>query len=232
MKIAIRENEVFPETYWHDWIKNYTSDMGIPYITESPYNYQIITVTDDINVKYLRFNQFEFKNGVYTFNKDLYDKFVFETESKELNAKYIPSETASMKVFAKAYLKTNPPQDTEEKLMFSGLYDTYDPSNPKKREVGDLFNAVGQTWETIQAYDESVYPDINPNNPQRWHTFNKPLHGKSKETARPFVKPQFGTTDMYLKGEYAIFDDGSIKKCLRDTDHSPEEYLADWENIF
>lgn len=28
-----------------------------------------------------------------------------------------------------------------------------------------------------------------------------------------------------------IWTDGSIKKCLRDTNYSPEEYPADWEDV-
>lgn len=154
-----------------------------------------------------------------------------EKQSNEiaLNSAYIPSVEKSVSFFAKAYLKTNPPQDTEEKLMLSGLYDTFDKNNPKKREVGDLVNALGQTYECIQAHDEAVYPDINPNNPQTWHTFYKPLHGKSKETAHPFVQPKFGTTDMYIVGEYMVYTDGKYYKCLRNTVYSPEEYAADWE---
>lgn len=35
-------------------------------------------------------------------------------------------------------------------------------------------------------------------------------------------------TDMYHIGEYMVWTDGTIKKCLRDTVYSPEEYAADW----
>lgn len=54
--------------------------------------------------------------------------------------------------------------------------------------------------------------------------------GKSPETARPWTKPLAGTTDMYHAGEYMVWTDGTIKKCLRDTVYSPEEYAADWED--
>ena len=154
---------------------------------------------------------------------------IIDIKNSELNAKYIPSENVSLKLFAKTYFKANPLQDTEEKLMLSGLYDTFDSKNPQKREVGDLVNYAGQTYECIQVHDEAVYPDINPNNPQTWHTFYKPLHGKSKETARLWKKPQYGTTDMYLNGEYMVYTDGKIYKCLSDTVYSPDEYTAAWE---
>ena len=60
---------------------------------------------------------------------------------------------------------------------------------------------------------------------------HRPLHGTSPETARPFVKPSHGTVDIYKVGEYMIWTDGTVKRCLRDTNFSPEEYAADWEDV-
>ena len=84
----------------------------------------------------------------------------------------------------------------------------------------------GQTWECFQAHDNSVYPDINPNN-AAWFTFWRPLHGKSSETARPFV-PVKGAHDMYHTGEYAYFN-GKLYKCIQDTAYSPEDYDRAWQ---
>lgn len=65
----------------------------------------------------------------------------------------------------------------------------------------------------------------------RWRKLRRPLHGKNVATARPWVKPQYGTTDMYHAGEYMVYTDGSVKKALRDTVYSPDEYAADWQDI-
>ena len=170
--------------------------------------------------------------------------------NEKLNRKYIPSEQASLAVVGKMFLKTMSIADTETKLSVSGLYDTWTAG---KYEAGDIRNHSGQTWECIQAHDNAIYPDITPDNPQTWHTFWKPLHGKSSETARPWVKPQYGTTDMYHNGttdmyhngttdmyhngttdmyhtgEYMIWTDGKRYKCLSDTVYSPEEYAQAWE---
>lgn len=151
-----------------------------------------------------------------------------EIENAKLNATYIPSAQTSIAVFAKSYLKANPPQTTEEKMSLSGLYEVWKRG---KYEIGDIRNYAGQTWECVQAHDNSVYPDIIPENAQTWATFWKPLHGTTPETARPWVKPQNGTTDMYLIGEHMVFTDGKTYKCLRNTVYSPEEYAADWEVI-
>ena len=39
-----------------------------------------------------------------------------------------------------------------------------------------------------------------------------------------------GAHDMYKAGEYMIWTDGTVKKCLRDTNFSPDEYPADRED--
>lgn len=85
-----------------------------------------------------------------------------------------------------------------------------------------------QIWEVIQAYDNSVYPDIIPGN-DSWFTFHKPYHGTTIKTARPFVKPK-GAHDLYQVSEIVIWQDG-FKKAKRPTDHSPDEYASDWEDV-
>lgn len=118
--------------------------------------------------------------------------------------------------------------DTDDKrIRASGLYPDWAPGS---HTVGDIFNAEGQTWECFQAYDNAVYPDIRPGE-AAWYTFNRPLHGGSPETARPWCKPRHGTTDIYHAGEHMIWTDGSIQRCRRDTNFSPEEYPADWEIV-
>lgn len=117
--------------------------------------------------------------------------------------------------------------DTDDKrLLASGLYPNWAPGD---HTVGEHYNAGGQTWECHAPYDNAVHPDVTPENPETWHTFNRPLHGTTPETARPWCKPRHGTTDIYHAGEYMIWTDGSVRRALRDTDFSPEEYPADWE---
>ena len=167
---------------------------------------------------------YEIKDGVFK-ERDKTADFS-KQKADELNAMYIPSATASLAVFAKEYMKETPPQTVAKKLAVSGLYDVWALG---QYEVGDIRNYAGQTWECIQAHDNAVYPDINPDNSETWATFWKPLHGDSAANARPWVKPWAGTTDMYRTGEYMIYTDGKIYKCLGDTVYSPEEYAPIWE---
>ena len=114
--------------------------------------------------------------------------------------------------------------DDDGKIKIDFLCPAWSAGNHTK---GENYTAAGQTWECYQSYDNAVYPDIIPGNPA-WYTFNRPLHGKSPETARPWVAPQ-GAHDMYHTGEYMIYTDGALYKCLSDTNFSPDEYAAAWE---
>ena len=112
----------------------------------------------------------------------------------------------------------------DQRIRASGL----DPDwTPGAYAVGEVRNAGGQTWECHQAHDNAVYPDIAPGS-SAWFTFWRPLHGTSPETARHFVQPQHGTTDIYHIGEYMTLD-GTLYRCLSDTNFSPTDYAAAWE---
>ena len=117
--------------------------------------------------------------------------------------------------------------DTDDKrIRASGLYEDWVKGS---YQVGDIRNANGQTWECFQAHDPAINPGIVPGDPA-WFTFWRPLHGKSPETARPFV-PVMGAHDMYRAGEYMIYTDGQTYRCKSDTNYSPEEYAQAWEVV-
>ena len=102
-------------------------------------------------------------------------------------------------------------QDDDSRIRVSRLYE---PWTAGKYEAGDIRNAED--------------PDIKPGS-AAWFTFWRPLHGKSPETARPFVPVQ-GAHDMYHAGEYAVYND-ALYRCVQDTAYSPEDYSPAWEAI-
>lgn len=120
--------------------------------------------------------------------------------------------------------------DDDKRIRASGLYEDWTEGS---YEVGEIRNtraedgAVEQTWECYQAHDTATYPDIVPGN-AAWYTFWRPLHGQTKETARPFVPVQ-GSHDIYREGEYMLWTDDQIYLCKQDTAYSPEEYPGAWE---
>ena len=127
---------------------------------------------------------------------------------------------------AKLSLRGETVDDDDKRIRASGLYDDWSPGS---HTVGEIFNADGQTWECFQAYDNAVYPDISPGN-SAWFTFNRPLHGKTKETARPWVAPM-GSHDIYRNGEYMVWTDGTVQRCkaANGTNFSPDQYPDGWE---
>ena len=87
---------------------------------------------------------------------------------------------------------------------------------------------TGYPYECIVAHDSII------NSGDDWTIKNRALwaawHSRKKEYALPWEKPETGTSGIYHVGEYMIWTDGTVKRCLRDTNFSPEEYPADWED--
>ena len=146
-------------------------------------------------------------------------------EQAALTARYIPSEAQSAAEVGRLVLAQMAGLDDDARIRVSGLYE---PWAAGQFEAGDIRNSGGQTWACFQAHDCAVYPDIKPGG-AAWHTFWRPLHGKSPETARPFVPVQ-GAHDMYKIGEYAVFED-ALYRCAQDTAYSPADYPQAWEKL-
>lgn len=148
----------------------------------------------------------------------------------------IPSpEQSAVFMMRSAFAVQLPDMEDDVIIQCSGLADDWKPGNHKQGEIyntrqsGDLDSSWEQTWECFQNYNNSVFPDIKPGDPS-WYTFNRPLHGKSPETARDFVPVQ-GSHDMYRAGEYAIWKDGKTYRCKSDTNFSPANYPQAWEVV-
>lgn len=67
----------------------------------------------------------------------------------------------------------------DEKIEKSYLFQVWVAGS---HQTGETYTVDGIIWECFQAYDNSVYPDVIPENPA-WFTFNRPLHGTTPETA-------------------------------------------------
>lgn len=98
---------------------------------------------------------------------------------------------------------------------------------PGKHTAGEVYSTGDTIWQCIQDYDNTVYPDIIPGNPA-WNTFHKPYHGTTVETAMPWVAPT-GAHDIYKAGEFMVWIDGTVQKCIADTSYSPADYAPAWE---
>lgn len=211
--MKIRTNE---DGYVTDYalVGDISDSIEVPDLTE-----------DELNTFIENHGAYKLTDGVLVLDEDKLATDKAEAEAQALSKQYIPSEQQSMAVVRRMMLKQLTIDDDEERIQISGLYEAWQPG---KYEVGDIRNHGGQTWECFQTHDNAVYPDIKPGN-SAWFTFWRPLHGKSPETARPFVAVQ-GAHDMYKAGEYAVYGN-ILYRCISDTAYSPEEYAAAWEEV-
>lgn len=91
--------------------------------------------------------------------------------------------------------------------------------------IGDVRLYGGVPYRCVQAHDSTGNPTWTPDAAAAlWMQY----HGTSAESARAWVSPA-GAHDMYKAGEYVIWTDGTVKKCLTDTAYSPETYPQAWE---
>lgn len=97
----------------------------------------------------------------------------------------------------------------------------------KQHDAGEVATSpqTGYPYECMTAYDGTVQQDWTIDNRTLW----KPWHSRKKEYALPWEAPT-GAHDMYHAGEYMIWTDGTVKKCIQDTNFSPDEYQRAWED--
>lgn len=115
------------------------------------------------------------------------------------------------------------PETADEIIQCSALWPEWEEGVHAK---DDIYTVSGDPWVCLAGYDNAVYPDIVPGN-AAWPTFNKPLHGTTRETARDFVHPT-NATDIYKAGEWAV-QDGKYTKANQDTAYSLAEYPQAWD---
>lgn len=137
------------------------------------------------------------------------------------------TEMEGLVALAKAVL-TERIAESEDKtlgIQCMALFPTYEQN--KQHDAGEVAThpETGYPYECMTAYDGTVQQDWTIDNRALW----KPWHSRKKEYALPWEAPT-GAHDMYHTGEYMIWTDGTVKKCLRDTNFSPEEYPAGWED--
>ncbi len=98
----------------------------------------------------------------------------------------------------------------------------------KQHEAGEvaLHPDTGYPKECMKNYDGAIQTDWTIDTASLW----KPWHSTDPDYALPFEHPT-GAHDIYKAGEYMIWTDGDIKKCIQDTSYSPDEYAQAWESV-
>lgn len=118
--------------------------------------------------------------------------------------------------------------ESEDKTLGIQCMSFFDVWEAGNYEVGDVRTdpKTGYPYECILAHDSTVNTDWTISVRTLW----KPWHSRKAEYALPWEAPT-GAHDMYLAGEYMIWTDGTVKKCVQDTNFSPDEYPQAWEKV-
>ena len=115
--------------------------------------------------------------------------------------------------------------DNEDKTLAIACMAFFQPWTKGAYEVGDIRTdpATGYPYECILAHDSTVNTDWTISVRTLW----KPYHSRKKEYALPYTDAY----DVYKAGEYMIWTDYNVYKCLQDTNYSPAEYPQAWEMV-
>lgn len=105
------------------------------------------------------------------------------------------------------------------------LFPVYEQNRQHDAGTVETHPETGYPYECMTAYDGTVQQDWTIDNRTLW----KPWHSRKKEYALPWEQPT-GAHDMYKAGECMIWTDGTVKKCIQDTNFSPDDWPQAWED--
>ena len=115
---------------------------------------------------------------------------------------------------------------SEDKTLAIACMAFFEPWIPAVYSVGDVRTdpATGYPYECILEHDSIANTTWDISVRTLW----KPYHSRKKEYALPWEQPT-GAHDMYKAGEYMIWTDYEVYKCISDTNYSPADYAAAWK---
>ena len=118
--------------------------------------------------------------------------------------------------------------DSEDKTLAIACMAFFEPWTPGKYEVGDIRTnpETGYPRECILAHDSTANADWSITTATLW----KPYHSRKKEYALPWEQPT-GAHDIYKAGEYMVWTDHNVYKCLSDTNFSPADHAVAWKVV-
>lgn len=117
---------------------------------------------------------------------------------------------------------------SEDKTLAIACMAFFEPWKPGVYAVGDIRTnpATGYPRECMTAHDSTVNTGWTITTASVW----KPYHSRKKEYALPWEAPT-GAHDIYKTGEYMIWTDYKIYKCVSDTNFNPADNKDAWEQI-
>ena len=117
---------------------------------------------------------------------------------------------------------------TDDKTLAIACMAFFAPWTPGVYEAGDIRTdpKTGYPRECMTPHDSTVNTDWTIATASIW----KPYHSRKREYALPGEAPT-GAHDIYKAGEYMVWTDYGIYKCVADTNFNPVDYPSAWEQV-
>lgn len=116
--------------------------------------------------------------------------------------------------------------ESEDKTLGIQCMALFEPWTKGNYKVGNVRTdpKTGYPYECITEHNSISNPGWTIDNRTLW----KPWHSTSPDCALPFEAPT-GAHDIYKVGEYMIYTDKNLYKCIENTNFSPVDYPQAWE---
>lgn len=114
-------------------------------------------------------------------------------------------------------------EDKTLAISCAALFRTWEPG---KYPAGAIRTDGKTPYECILDHDSTVNPDWDISVRTLW----KPYHSRQAKWALPWIQPT-GAHDMYKTGEYMVYTDGKTYLANQDTNFSPDDYPAAWDQV-
>lgn len=149
-----------------------------------------------------------------------------ERLAEERDAAIAQAETARAETAqARETVRAAVPLMADSAALINGVAALLDVWTPGVYSVGDVRVYAGAPYRCVQAHDATGNEGWTPDAvPALWMQY----HGTSVSSARSWVQPA-GAHDMYKAGEFMVWTDGAVYRCVSDTSYSPAECAQAWE---
>ena len=95
--------------------------------------------------------------------------------------------------------------------------------------IGSPVARGGQVYGLLIQHRPADYLDNAEPGTEAGKTMWRIKHTTNPAKAKPWVPTD--AVNLYYEGECMIWTDGKVKRALRTTSYSPDEYAADWEDV-
>lgn len=119
--------------------------------------------------------------------------------------------------------------DTEIIDSEEAIPDWSDKADYRETPVGSPFRHGEQIYGLLVQHRPADYLDNAEPGTDAGKTLWRVKHTTNPKKAKPWVPPD--SVNLYYAGECMIWTDGKVKRALRTTNYSPDEYAPDWEDV-